>query len=160
MSAYISSKHAEAQHTYANRQAAGGQRWNISATGFDVDRGGRGRGGRSGQRIGRFTGCGRTNGRARAYIKNIDVTDPHRNFTAAEWEKLGTMRDVVLQMRESGGRCSRGGNDIRSLTKSTAQHTASVVSVNGNTVNENATTNNNSVVSEITERGEVPDSGG
>jgi hypothetical protein len=49
MSACISSKHAEAQHAYANRQAAGGQRRNISATGSDVDRGGRGRGGRSGQ---------------------------------------------------------------------------------------------------------------
>ncbi len=32
MSAYISSKQAEAQHAYANRQAAGGQRCNISAT--------------------------------------------------------------------------------------------------------------------------------
>ncbi len=77
MSAYISSKHAEAQHAYANQQAAGGQRRNISATGSDIDRGGRGRGGRSGQRSGLFTGsgrgeCGRTNGRRRAYINNVD----------------------------------------------------------------------------------------
>ena len=71
MSAYISSKHAEAQHAYANQQAAGGQRRNISATGSDVDRGGRGRSGRSGERSGRFTGRGRggrgrTTGRTRA----------------------------------------------------------------------------------------------
>jgi hypothetical protein len=122
MSAYILSKHAEAQHAYANRQAAGRQCRNISATGSDVDRGGCGRGGRSGQcsgrsgkRSGRFTGRGRgrggrgrTNGRTRAYINNVDVNDPHRNFTATEWEKLGTMRGVVLQMRESGGRGGRG----------------------------------------------------
>ena len=100
MSAYISSKQAEAQHAYANRQAAGRQCRNISATGSDVDRGGCGRGGRSGQRSGRFTvrgrgGRGRTNGRTRAYINNVDVTDPHRNFAAAEWEKLGTVRRVV-----------------------------------------------------------------
>ena len=82
MSAYISSKHAEAQHTYANRQAAGGQRPNISATGSDVDRGGRGQDDRSGQQSGQITGRsrggrGRTNGRrARAYINNVDVTDP------------------------------------------------------------------------------------
>jgi hypothetical protein len=64
------------------------------------------------------------------------------------------MRGIVLQMRESGGRGARGGNDNQSLTNSTAQHTASsVVSVNNSTANENATTNDNSVVSEITERG-------
>ena len=137
MSAYISSKHAEAQHAYANRQAAGGKRRNISATGSDVDRGGR-----SGQRSGRSTGRGRTNGRSRAYINNVDVTDPHRNFTATEWEKLGTMRGVALQMREgASNRGGRRGNDNRSLTNSTAQRTASVVSVNaGSTANKNATT--------------------
>ena len=160
MSAYISSKHAIAQHAYANRQTAGGQRRNISATGSDADRGGRGRGGRLGQRSGRFTGRGRggrgrTNGRTRAYINNVDVTDPHRNFTAAEWEKLGTMRGVVLQMREGGGRGGRGPNDTRSLTNSATQRTASVVSVTGSTANanDNTPTNDNSVVSEITERG-------
>jgi hypothetical protein len=42
MSAYISSMHADAQHAYANFQAAGGQRRNISRTASDVDRGGRG----------------------------------------------------------------------------------------------------------------------
>jgi hypothetical protein len=110
LSTYISSKHAEVQHACANRQAAGGQLCNISATGSNVDRGDRGQGGRSGQRSGRSTGRGRTNSRTRAYIDNVDVTDPHRNFTVAEWEKLGTMRGLVLQMRESGGRGSCGGN--------------------------------------------------
>jgi hypothetical protein len=62
------------------------------------------------------------------------------------------MRGVVLQMRESGGRGGRGGNDTRSLTNSTAQKTASIVSVTGGTTNENATTNDSTVVSEITER--------
>jgi hypothetical protein len=158
MSIYILSKHMEAQHAYANRQAAGGQRRNISATGSDVDRGGHGRGSRSGQRSGRFTGRGRggrdrTNGRTSAYINNVDVTDPHRNVTASEWKKLITMRGVVFQMPESGGCGGRGGNDTRSLTNSTAQRTASVVSVTGGTTNENAMTNDCSVVSEITERG-------
>jgi hypothetical protein len=63
------------------------------------------------------------------------------------------MRGVVLQMREGGGLGGRGGNDNRSLTNRTAQRTASVVSVNGSSVNDNATTNDNSVDSEITERG-------
>jgi hypothetical protein len=93
MSAYVSSKHAdEAQPAHANRQAADGQRRNISASGSDVDCGGRGQGGCSCERSDRTTGCGRsgrgrTNGRTRAYNSNVDVTDPHRNFTAAEWEK-------------------------------------------------------------------------
>jgi hypothetical protein len=63
------------------------------------------------------------------------------------------MRGIVLQMREGGGRGDCGGNDNQLLTKSTAQRTASAVSVNGCTANDNATTNDNSVVSEITERG-------
>jgi hypothetical protein len=54
-------------------------------------------------------------------------------------------------MRESGGRGGRGGNDTRLLTNSTAQRTASFV--NGGTTNKNATTNDSSVVSKITERG-------
>jgi hypothetical protein len=139
MSAYVSSKHAEAQPVHDNRQAADGQRRNISATGSDVDRGGRGQGGRSCQQSDRTTGCGRSgrgriNGRTRAYNNNVDDTDPHRNFTAAEWKRqLSTMQSIVLQMR----------NDNQLLTNSTAQHTASVVSVNGSTANKNATTNDN-----------------
>ena len=56
-------------------------------------------------------------------------------------------------MSKSGGRGGRGWNDNRSLTNSTAQRTAGMVSVNGSTVSKSATTNDNSVVSEIAERG-------
>jgi hypothetical protein len=63
------------------------------------------------------------------------------------------MLGVLLQMHESGGRGGRRGNDNQSLTNSTAQRTASVVPVNGSTVNESTTTNDNSFVSEITEHG-------
>jgi hypothetical protein len=63
------------------------------------------------------------------------------------------MRGVVLQMRKSGDRGGRRGNDNGSLTNSTAHRTVSVVSVNGSTVNESATTNDNSVVSKKSERG-------
>ena len=67
--------------------------------------------------------------------------------------KACKMQGVVLQMREGGGRGGRGGNANRSRTNSTAQRTARVVLVNGNTLNQNATTNDNSVISKITERG-------
>ena len=157
MSAYVSSRHFEAQSKYANRNS--GQRRNISATGSDGDRGGRGRGGRSGQRGGPAAGRGRGGrgrgsgrGRMRSYINEVDVTDPHRNFTAAEWEKLGTMRGVVLRMREgngNAGRGGRGGNDSRSPSNNT-NRTTSGVSATDNNNNETAEA---SVVSEITERG-------
>jgi hypothetical protein len=162
MSAYISSKHADAQYSYANRHNLSGQRRNVSATGSDGDRGGRGRGGRSGQRGGRTAGRGRNGGRGRgsgrgmrSFINNVDVTDPHRNFTSAEWEKLGTMRGVVLRMRDdTTGRGGRGGTDSRSSANSTTNRTTSAVSASGNTeANANATTNDQSVVSDITERG-------
>ena len=138
MSAYISNKHAEAQHAYMNRNA-GGQHRNVSATGSD---GGRGRGGR-----------GRSGGRMKSYINNVDVTDPNRNFTSAEWEKLGTMRSIVLKMREGGGRGGgRGGNTGgRSTTDSTTNRTTSVVSTNN--TDDNVTAAEQSVVSEITGRG-------
>ena len=81
MSAYILSKHAEAQHAYANSQATGGQRCNISAAGPKVDRGGRGRGGRSGQQSVRISGRGRggrgqTNGHTRACIDTLTSPTP------------------------------------------------------------------------------------
>ena len=132
MSAYVSSRHFEAQSKYANRN--NGQRRNVSATGSDGDCGGRGRGGRSGQRGGCTAGRGRGgrgrgNGRMKSYINEVNVTDPYRNFTAAEWEKLGTMRGAVLRMREgngSAGRGGRGGNDSRSPTNNTNRTTSGV----------------------------------
>jgi hypothetical protein len=85
----------------------------------------------------------------RSYINEVDVTDPHRNFTAAEWEKLGTMCGIVLRMRDgsgSGGRGGRGGNDNRSSTTSGVSATETNNDNNGNAPDA-------SVVSEITERG-------
>ena len=155
-----SNRHAAAQHDYANRHGANGRRRYVSATGSNGDRGagcGRGQGGRSrSQRGGRGTGRGRgrTNGRAtRAYINNVDITDPHRNFTSAEWEKLGTMQHAVLQMRD-GNNGGRGGNNNRSTT-STTNCTTSGVSANGNNANKdnNTVSNEASVVLEMTERG-------
>ena len=155
MSAYVSSRHFEAQSKYANRN--NGQRRNVSATGSDGDCGGRGRGGRSGQRGGCTAGRGRGgrgrgNGRMKSYINEVNVTDPYRNFTAAEWEKLGTMRGAVLRMREgngSAGRGGRGGNDSRSPTNDTNRTTSGVSATENNNNNETAEA---SVVSEITER--------
>ena len=107
ISAYISNRNAGAQAEYANQHGAGGGgrgRRYVSATGPDDTRGGRGRNGgcRSGQRGGRGAGRGR-GGRGRGnprrtYANNVDISDPHRNFTCAEWEKLGTMRNYVLQL--------------------------------------------------------------
>ena len=77
--------------------------------------------------------------------------DPHRIFTSAEWEKLGTMRSIIRQMRDGGGRVGRGGNDNRSTTNSTPNCKISGVSVSNNNDN-NTATNDASVVSEITER--------
>ena len=160
MSAYILFRHAAAQHDYANRHGANDRRRNVSATGSNGDRDGRGscQGGSSGQRGGRGTGHGRggrgrTNGRpTRAYINSMDVTDPHRNFTSAEWEKLDAMRRVVIQMRD-GNNGGRGGNDNRSTT-STINRTTSGVSANGNANDENNIASNEaSVVSDMAEQG-------
>ena len=95
MSAYISNRHAGAQADYASRHG-GGRTHQVSAAGSDDTRGGRGSGrGRGGR--------GRGTPR-RTYANNVDITDPHRNFTSAEWEKLGTMRSYVLQLRDGGGK--------------------------------------------------------
>ena len=86
----------------------------------------------------------------RSYINEVDVTDPNRNFTAAEWEKLRTMRSVVLRMREGNGSGSRGGNESRSPTNGTNCTTSGVTATENSNSNGNAEA---SVVSEITERG-------
>ena len=85
MSAYVSSRHFEAQSKYTHPRN-GGQRRNVTAIASDGDRGGRGRGCRSSQRGGCNAGrgrggCGRgSGGRMRSYINEVDVTDPNRNF--------------------------------------------------------------------------------
>jgi hypothetical protein len=74
--------------------------------GLNDQRGGRGRArrgdGRIGQRSGRSGGRGRDgHGRGRgnepkSYANNVDRTDPHRNFTPDEWERLGSLRSYVF----------------------------------------------------------------
>jgi hypothetical protein len=121
-------------------------------------------GGRSGQRTGRGGGQGRGGRRGRGnerrtYANNVDITDPHRNFTSDEWERLGSRRSYVLQLRE-GGRGGRGRGD-RNQNDSNANRTTSSVATNNNNKNGNSNdssngnnvSTNNSVVSEITERG-------
>ena len=121
-----------------------------SAMGSNDQRGGRGRarqGGRSDQRGAR--GRGRNNER-RTYANNVDITDPHWNFTSDEWERLGTMRSYILQLRE-GGRGGRGRGD-RNQTNSINRTDGSATATN-NTNNDNVTNNvpaDQSVVSEIT----------
>ena len=116
---------------YANRHGAGGGgrgRRYVSATGSDDTSGGRGQAGsgRLGQR-GSRGGRGRGNPR-RTYANNVDITDPHCNFTSAEWEKHGTICNYVLQLREGGGRGGgRGNSDNRPTTNSTANGTTSGV---------------------------------
>ena len=87
------------------------------------------------------------------HARYVDVTDPHRNFTAAEWDKLGTMRSFVLQIHDGGGdRAGRRSTDNRSTTSTTNQTTSAPVSATDDN-NNNNNSNDASVVSEITERG-------
>jgi hypothetical protein len=166
LSGLIANMHASVQLDYANRQQSGNKRRYVSALGANDQRRGRGRarqgGGRSGQRTGRGGGQGR-GGRGRSnerctYANNVDITDPHRNFTSDEWERLGSMRSYVLQLRE-GGRGGRGRGDRNQNDVNANRTTSSVATNNYNNGNSNDSSNgnnisaNNSVVSEITERG-------
>ncbi|KAI2498698.1 hypothetical protein MHU86_15765 [Fragilaria crotonensis] len=161
MSGLVANLHASAQLDYANRNSATNKRRYVSTTNSSGQSGGRGRartGGRYGQRGGRNSGRGRDNrGRGRGeyrktYANNVDITDPHRNFSAEEWERLGTMRSYVLQLREGGGRSGRNGGRGDNRTgdnSSTNRNSSSVTSANNNNneSNDNATASGNSVVS-------------
>lgn len=170
MSGLISNIHAAAQLDYANRHSGTNKRRYVSAMGSNDQRGGRGRArqgdGRFGQRGGRGNagrgrdgrGRGRGNTR-RTFANNVDITDPHRNFSADEWDRLGTMRSYVLQLRE-GGRGSRGGRgDGNSNSNNPNNRSTSSVTTNNNnnSANDNSNPNNaptdQSIVSDITERG-------
>lgn len=164
LSGLISSIHAAAQLDYANRHSGNKRRY-VSAMGSNDQRGGRGRarqgGGRSGQRGGRSNGRGRDGrGRGRGnerrtYANNVDITDPHRNFTSDEWERLGSMRSYVIQLRE-GGRGGRGRGDQSYQGSNTNRTTSSVSAANPNsneTTNTSSAPADQSVVSDITERG-------
>jgi hypothetical protein len=119
LSDLISSIHATAALDYANRYSGNKRRY-VSAVGSNDQRGGRGRAHQScdriGQRSGRSSGRGQ-NGRgswrgnkSKTFANNVDITDPHRNFTLDEWERLGSIHSYVLQLRD-GGRGGRGRSD-------------------------------------------------
>jgi hypothetical protein len=90
-------------------------------------------------------------------MNNVDVTDPHRNFTSDEWDKLGSGgRAYVLRLRDApassrgGWDGGRGGGPDRS---DGSQRNASAAST---ATNDQATAqreSDQSVVSELTERG-------
>jgi hypothetical protein len=121
LSGLISNIHSAAQLDYSSRQQSGKKRY-ISAVNTRDQRGGRGRfrrGGRSGERgVGRGDGRGRgRNSRARMQINGIDVSDPTRNFSSDEWERLGTARAYVTQQRSiANGRSSGGRTGGRSTS--------------------------------------------
>ena len=97
LSGLILNIHSGAQLDYANRHF--GKKRYISAVDSNSGRSNCGRACRGGG------GYGRGNQRVRT--NNVDVTDPHRNFQAEEWETLGSGGCAyVLQLREtpSGGR--------------------------------------------------------
>jgi hypothetical protein len=66
-------------------------------------------GGRSGLRSGHGSGRGRDGrgrGRGRSnerktYANIVAISDPHRNLISDEWERLGSMRSYVLQLRDA-----------------------------------------------------------
>jgi hypothetical protein len=163
LSGLISNIHSSAQLDYANRHS--GKKRYISAINSNPGHSGRGRarrgGGRFGQQSGRGYGRGRRNGRGghgrgdqRVRMNDVDVTDPHRNFQADEWEKLGSGgRAYVLRLRETpaGG---RGGGAGRSANGQRSVGAASTVTQVSNTEQGARPGNSDqSVVSEITERG-------
>ena len=164
LSGLISHIHAGAQIDYANRNS--GKRRYVSAMGSqDGGRGGRGRARRGGDRYSQQSGRGgrgregRGCGNYKSYIDIVDVTDPHRNFSAEEWDKLGTVRSVVLQMRMNSGRGNRdnGRGGGRNQGSSDGQRNASSATrANSNAATDNTNPQENdssTVVSEITERG-------
>ena len=153
LSGLISNIHGAAQLDYANR----GKKRYISAVDSRDQRGGRGRfrrGGRSGERGAGRSGDGRgrggRGGSRRIQINGVDVTDPTRNFTAEEWERLGNARSYVTQQRTRTGRGGRtGGRNSNGNTDGQRNASATNTTNDGNTV---ATTNSESNTT-ISERG-------
>ncbi len=168
LSGLILSIHAAAKlDKYANRHSGNKRRY-MSAIGSNDQRGGCGKArqgsGRIGQRSGHSSrrgrdGRGRGRGNKRkSYANNVDITDPHRNFTPDKWERLGPMRLFVLQLRD-GGRRGRGRSDQsyqRYQGSNTNRTTSSASAANMNPNNSANTTNvpaDQSVVSKISEQG-------
>jgi hypothetical protein len=146
LSGLISNTHSAAQLDYSNRTAGNSRKRYISAVDSRDQRGGRGRfrrGGRSGERGGRDNGRGRgRNSRSRVQINGIDVSDPTRNFTTDEWERLGAARSYVTQQRSiANGRNSGGRNAGRGNNTNTNNQR--------NTSAANTTTNNDTTTGTV-----------
>ena len=141
LSGLISNLHSGAQLDYANRQ--GKRTRYVSALDSNDGRGGRGRARRGGGRYGQPSGRGgrgrdgRGRGREgrgnnKVRINNVDISDPHRNFTSNEWDRLGAACSVVLQLRNSssgrGNRESRGNGGGRGNQDSNQRNASSTSS--------------------------------
>jgi hypothetical protein len=94
-----------------------------------------------------------------ALLRIMSKSPTRTNFSSEEWERLGSMRSYVLQLRE-GGRGGRGRGDGNSnLHSTTNRSTNSVATGNNNSSDNNSNSNTNnvptdqSVVSDITDRG-------
>lgn len=137
LSGLISNVHSGAQVEYANRNV--GKRRYISAMGTH-ERGGRGRfkhGGRFGERS---SGRGRANrgtsGRGnsqKVQINGVDVSDPARNFTSDEWERLGNARAFITQQRSRSRRGGRGGYNRDNINQRNASASNVSETTAGNT---------------------------
>ena len=109
LSGLISSIHASAQHEYAHRNQS--RKRNVSSinAGRATGRGGgrfRRGDGRGGRHAGRGFGRGNNGGRGpqRMSINGVDVSDPSRQFSADEWNRLGVARSYITQQRTGRGR--------------------------------------------------------
>jgi hypothetical protein len=166
LSGLIANIHSAAQLDYGNRFS--GKKRYVSAT-DSRDRDGRGggrgrfrrgdgrfndRGGRGSGRDGRGRG-GRDNGRGGGTpvrLNGVDVTDPNRNFTPQEWERLGSARSFVINQRNyvngrSAGRDGgRGGRHVGQRDANTRNASAT------QSAQDNAT-DTATQVSDITDRG-------
>ncbi len=153
LSGLISSIHSAAQLDYASRHS--NKRRYVSAFNSLDGRGGRGRARRGGGRFGQQSGRGGRGrdgrgrggpggrGQQRVRMNDVDITDPHRNFTSDEWERLGTTgRSYVLQLRNNPAGSGRGGRDAgRGAAGRSQGDTRSVSATNATNTNNNSDEN-------------------
>lgn len=170
LSGLVANLHSGAQLDYASRTS--GKRRYISGVDSNDGRGSRGRarrgGGRYGTQPGRGGGRGRGDrggrggrgGRERIWLNRVDITDPHRTFTSYEWERLGSGRTYVLQLRNNpgrgrdGGRGSAGGRSDGQRNASSATTNTTTTAVSNPPIEQRGESQaTESIVSEITERG-------
>ena len=160
LSGLIANIHSGAQIEYAHRNQ--GRKRNISSSESgrgggrgrfrrggrgDGDRGGRGSGHRSGRSSGRGHSSG--GGGRSMVINGVDVSDPTRQFSGDEWNRLGAAREFVWRQRDTINNGGRGGRDGRGRgNRDAGQRNASGVASGGN--NENDTNGTASVLTDDT----------